>query len=97
MLVGGLVMTFGYDIGVEPPTRPSETFNEEVALWQSGYLTQLGIQASFMLSTVIVALFTMLWQSCVHALSNPINSTRCALPHHYAGLFSKLYLQRNAA
>ncbi len=63
MLVGGLVMAFVYDIGVELPTRPSETFNEEVALWQSGYLTQLGIQASFMLSTVIVAPFTMLWQS----------------------------------
>ena len=63
MLVGGLVMAFVFDMGAELPTRPSETFNEEVALWQSGYLTQLGIQASFMLSTVIVAPFTMLWQS----------------------------------
>ena len=63
MLVGGLVMAFVFDMGAELPTRPNETFNEEVALWQSGYLTQLGIQASFMLSTVIVAPFTMLWQS----------------------------------
>ena len=63
MLVGGLVMAFVFDMGAELPTRPSETFNEEVALWQSGYLTQLGIQASFMLSTVIIAPFTMLWQS----------------------------------
>ena len=63
MLVGGLIMAFVFDMGAELPTRPSETFNEEAALWQSGYLTQLGIQASFMLSTVIVAPFTMLWQS----------------------------------
>lgn len=63
MLVGGFAMAFVYDVGAEIPTRPSETFNEEAALWQSGYLTQLGIQASFMLSTVIIAPFTMLWQS----------------------------------
>jgi uncharacterized protein len=63
MLVGGLTMAFVFDMGAELPTRPSETFNEEAALWQSGYLTQLGIQASFMLSTVIIAPFTMLWQS----------------------------------
>ena len=63
MLVGVLVMACVFDMGAELPTRPSETFNEEAALWQSGYLTQLGIQASFMLSTVIVAPFTMLWQS----------------------------------
>ncbi|MFD3390784.1 DUF418 domain-containing protein [Alteromonas macleodii] len=63
MLVGGLIMAFVFDMGAELPTRPRETFNEEAALWQSGYLTQLGIQASFMLSTVIVAPFTMLWQS----------------------------------
>lgn len=63
MLVAGLAMAFVYDVGAVIPTRPSETFNEEAALWQSGYLTQLGIQASFMLSTVIVAPFTMLWQS----------------------------------
>ena len=63
MLVAGLAMAFVYDMGAAIPTRPSETFNEEAALWQSGYLTQLGIQASFMLSTVIIAPFTMLWQS----------------------------------
>ena len=63
MLVAGLAMAFVYDVGAVIPTRPSETFNEEAALWQSGYLTQLGIQASFMLSTVIIAPFTMLWQS----------------------------------
>ena len=63
MLVGGFAMAFVFDMGAELPTRPSETFNEEAALWQSGYLTQLGIQASFMLSTVIIAPFTMLWQS----------------------------------
>ena len=63
MLVGGLAMAFVFDMGAELPTRPSETFNEEAALWQSGYLTQLGIQASFMLSTVIIAPLTMLWQS----------------------------------
>ncbi len=63
MLVGGFAMAFVNDVGAELPTRPSETFNEEAALWQSGYLTQLGIQASFMLSTVIIAPFTMLWQS----------------------------------
>ena len=32
MLVGGLVMAFVFDMGAELPTRPSETFNEEVAL-----------------------------------------------------------------
>lgn len=63
MLVAGLAMAFVYDVGAVIPTRPSETFNEEASLWQSGYLTQLGIQASFMLSTVIIAPFTMLWQS----------------------------------
>lgn len=63
MLVGGFAMAFVFDMGAELPTRPSETFNEEAALWQSGYLTQLGIQASFMLSTAIIAPFTMLWQS----------------------------------
>ena len=63
MLVAGLAMAFVYDVGAVIPTRPSETFSEEAALWQSGYLTQLGIQASFMLSTVIIAPFTMLWQS----------------------------------
>ena len=33
----------------------------------------------------------------VHALPNPINSTRCAISHRHARLFSKLYLQRNVA
>ncbi|TKB02869.1 DUF418 domain-containing protein [Alteromonas portus] len=63
MLVFGIVLTLGYDYGGAPPLRSSEAYAEEVTEWQSSYLFQIGVQASFVLATVIAAPFSMLWQS----------------------------------
>ncbi|WP_334019751.1 DUF418 domain-containing protein [Alteromonas sp. S015] len=63
MLVSGIVITFSYDYGGALPLRASEAYAEEVVAWQKSYLFQIGVQASFVLATIIAAPFTMLWQS----------------------------------
>ena len=63
MLAFGSVLTLLHDYGNASLYRSSEAYTEEVVAWQSSYLFQVGVQASFVLATVITAPFTMLWQS----------------------------------
>ena len=63
MLVVGVISAFLYDFGGELPLRASEVHGEEVAQWQSSYLFQIETQITFQAISIIVAPFTMLWQS----------------------------------
>lgn len=63
MLVVGVISAFLYDFGGELPSRASEVHSEEVAQWQSSYLFQIETQITFQAISIIVAPFTMLWQS----------------------------------
>ena len=63
MLGVGVVSAFFYDFGGELPLRASEVYSEEVAQWQSSYLFQIETQATFQTISILVAPFTMLWQS----------------------------------
>ncbi|WP_334027721.1 DUF418 domain-containing protein [Alteromonas sp. P256] len=63
MLLVGVISAFFYDFGGELPLRASEVYSDEVAQWQSSYLFQIETQVTFQAISIIVAPFTMLWQS----------------------------------
>jgi uncharacterized protein len=63
MVTFGVISAYFYGFGSELPFRVSELYKEEVAQWQSSYLFQIETQATFQIISIIVAPFTMLWQS----------------------------------
>ena len=63
MVTFGVISAYFYGFGSELPFRASELYKEEVAQWQSSYLFQIETQATFQIISIIVAPFTMLWQS----------------------------------